>query len=178
MYGDEVRYIENGVCRITYPNGKMLLAMDRFFPAPAHDVRVLFAKVIRKNCTPWKAAEEILEWLKEAHMELDAESAMKAKAAACAGKRDEAERVQAEIDRQAVRVRDVQESIKSLPRGKKAACQDLLTAEKEKLKRLKEKLKWLKEDAKFENGEYIRIRTLERKLRENISLIEQLTAGW
>ena len=121
--------IENGICHITYPNGKMSLVMEQFFPTSAHNIRLLFLKTIALN---WEdrqqTADDILHWLKEAHRELDAESVMKFRANKCVDQRTKAKEMQSDIDRQALKIKNLQDFIKSLPRGQKKPYQDFHTA--------------------------------------------------
>lgn len=171
--------IENGICHITYPNGKMSLVMDQFFPTSAHNIRLLFLKTIALN---WEdrqqTADDILHWLKEAHRELDAESVMKFRANKCVDQRTKAKEMQSDIDRQALKIKNLQDFIKSLPRGQKKPYQEKLKGEKEVLKGLKEKQSGLKHDAQYQNGEFIKVQALDRKFKANIELVEQLSAGW
>ena len=171
--------IENGICHITYPNGRMSLVMEQFFPTSAHNIRLLFLKTIALN---WEdrqqTAQDILQWLKEAHRALDVDNTLRFRANTCVSQKTKAKEMQSDIDRQAAKIRKLQDFIKSLPRGQKKPYQEKLKGEKEVLKGLKEKQSGLKHDAQYQNGEFIKVQALDRKFKANIELVEQLSAGW
>lgn len=172
--------IENGICRIKYPDGQMLIVMDKFFPTSAHNIRVLFLKTIALN---WEqrgnVAFDILQWLKDAHRKLDVENTLKFRANTCVTQRTKAKEMQEEIDKQAAQIEKMKVYLKEMTRGQgKKGYREKLKAEKEKLKGLKEKQASLKRDAQYQNGEFIRVQALDRKFKANIELIEQLSAGW
>lgn len=171
--------IENGICRIKYPDGQMLIVMDKFFPTSAHNIRVLFLKTIALN---WEqrgnVAFDILQWLKDAHRKLDVENTLKFRANTCVTQRTKAKEMQEEIDKQALKIKNLQDFIKSLPRGQKKPYQEKLKGEKEVLKGLKKKQSGLKRDAQYQNGKFIKVQVLDRKFKANIELVEQLSAGW
>ena len=171
--------IENGICHIKYPNGKMSLVMKEFFPTSAHNIRLLFLKTIALNWEErWQIAQDILQWLKDAHRDLDVDNTLRFRANTCVAQKTKAKEMQEDIDKQAAKIRKLQDFIKSLPRGQKKPYQDKLKGEKETLKGLKEKQTTLKHDAQYQNGEFIRVQALDRKFKANIELIEQLSAGW
>ena len=159
--------IENGICHIKYPNGRMSLVMEKFFPTSAHNIRLLFLKTIALNWDErWQIAQDILEWLRDAHRALDVDNTLRFRANQCVTQRTKVKEMQEEIDRTAAQI------------DKKKAYKKKLEAEKEKLKGLKEKQRILKDDAAYQHGEFIRVQALDKKFRENIELIEQLSAGW
>ena len=172
--------IENGICHITYPNGNMSLVMKEFFPTSAHNIRLLFLKTIALNWEErWQIAQDILQWLKEAHRELDAESNMKDAANNCVMLRTQAKEMQESIDRQAERIGKMKVYLKEMKRGDgKKTYREKLKAEQEKLKGLKEKQHSLMENSKYNNGRFIRVQALDKKFKANIELIEQLSEWW
>lgn len=172
--------IENGICHIKYPNGKMSLRMERFFPTSAHNIRILFLKTIALNREDrWQTAQDILQWLKEALEAMDAERAMKEYANTCVERRTQAKEMQEDIDRQAAQIQKMNVYLKEMARGQgKKAYRKNLKAEKEKLKGLKDKQRNLKYDAQYQYAEFNRVQSLDKKFKENIELIECLSAGW
>lgn len=172
--------IENGICHITYPNGKMSLVMDQFFPTSAHNIRLLFLKTIALN---WEdrqqTADDILHWLKEAHGNLDVENNLRFRANTCVNQKTKAKEMQEDIDRTAAQIDKMKVYLKEMARGAgKKAYREKLKCEKEKLKGLKETQRNLMHDAQYQNGEFIKLQALDKKFKANIELIEQLSAGW
>lgn len=171
--------IENGICHIKYPNGKMSLYMERFFPTSAHNIRILFLKTIALN---WEErcqiAQDILQWLKEAQRELDIEKTLRFRADKHVEQRTKASEMQEKIDKCEQGVKNLQDFIRVLPRGKKKPYQEKLKQEREKLKGLKDKQRNLKYDAQYQYAEFNRVQSLDKKFKENIELIEHLSAGW
>ena len=172
--------IENGICHIKYPNGRMSLVMEKFFPTSAHNIRLLFLKTIALNWDErWQIAQDILEWLRDAHRALDVDNTLRFRANQCVTQRTKVKEMQEEIDRTAAQIDKMKVYLKEMARGEgKKAYRKKLEAEKEKLKGLKEKQRILKDDAAYQHGEFVRVQALDKKFRGNIELIEQLSAGW
>lgn len=171
--------IENGICHIKYPNGKMSLRMERFFPTSAHNIRILFLKTIALN---WEErcqiAQDILQWLKEAQRELDIEKTLRFRADKHVEQRTKASEMQEKIDKCEQGIKNLRDFIRVLPRGKKKTYQEKLKQEREKLKGLKDKQRNLKYDAQYQYAEFNRVQSLDKKFKKNIELIEHLSAGW
>ena len=172
--------IENGICHIKYPNGRMSIVMEQFFPTSAHNIRLLFLKTIALN---WEergqTAQDILQWLKDAHTAMDIDNTLRFRANNYVNQKTKVKEMQEDIDRTSAQVSKMKVYLKEMARGQgKKAYREKLEAEKEKLKGLKEKQRILKEDAAYQNGEFIRVQALDKKFRANIELIEQLSAGW
>ena len=172
--------IENNVCSITYPHGRMNLYMPKFFPAPNSVVRKLFRSVISLNYEDrCQIAQDILEWLKNSLNELDADAVLVCCANECVNARTLAKEMQPDIDRQEAQIQKMKIYLEEMPKGKvKTAYRAKIQEENKKLKELKEKQKSYVGYSKFYNGEFIKMQAKVKKFKGNIELIEQMTEGW
>lgn len=162
-----------------YESGHMQLVLGNFFPTTNTKVRFLMNKIIALNITErYQIAETILAYLKSAYDPEEYTAAMKDYANNVVTLRTKAKEMQEDIDKQAAKVTRMKEYIKALPRGKKKPYQEELKQEKEKLKVLKSKQTDLKHDAQYNNGRFIEIRAEDKRFKENIRIIEELSAGW
>ena len=163
----------------SYESGHMQLVLNQFFPTTNTRVRFLMNKIIALNpIERYQIAETILTYLKGAYDPEEYRAAKKDYANAVVSLRTKAGEMQEGIDKQAAKIARMKQYIKELPRGKKKPYQEELQQEKEKLKVLKEKQTNLKRDAQYNNGRFIEVNAKDKRFKENIRIIEELSAGW
>lgn len=172
-------FIENGLCHISFPDGKMTLVMNKFFPAPQQIIRKLFLKTIALN---WEdrcqITEEILGWLRRETNEQNVQESLNFYANAYANARTEINELFPRIERQERRVQEVKDYMTMLPRGHKKEMKPELDKKKATLKELRDRLHALRQDARHCKSEFNKINSNVEKFKANIELIEQLTADW
>lgn len=172
--------IENGCCKISYPHGTMVLRMETYFPATQADIRTLFKKTIARCENRYQIARDIQQWLIDTLNDMDADNAMHDYANRYQEAKTKAKEMQPDIDRQASMVEILEKYCRNFVPKKqvKQYQEQTIKPEKEKLKELKEKQKNLLSDARYNNGQFIRIQSQSKKFKNNICLIAELTEGW
>ena len=174
-------FIKDGLCHITFPDGKMTLVMDKFFPAPQPIIRKLFLKTIALN---WKdrcqITAEILDWLGWQLAGSNPDERKKYHANKYAEIRTQITELEEQIEKQTCKINDLVEFRKTLPprSGHKQEWNTAFKAEQGKLKDLKDKRRDLKADAADQMKQFNKIDSDMKKFKANIELIEQLTADW
>ena len=162
---------------IQYYSGRMNIICDHFFPASAANVRKLFNKVV---CLDYDhradIAQDILQWMQDQVQHDTALLPQYAKAAVDAGTK--AAEMQGEIEKQAAMVQCVKNMAASLKRGKKDTCAEALKKEKERLKTMRSRQNDWKKKKRDNTHAFQSCQNQIKKFKENIELIEQLSAGW
>lgn len=171
--------IENGNLHIEFPDGKMTLYMDKFFPAPKGVIRKLFLKTIALNYRKrMEYTEDILTWLRQSIIDLDMEETMKARANMYGNRMTSISELKEPLEKQEQKVKDLERFYKTLTAKEKKSFKLELKKESNRLKELKTRMKELKADARYQKQEFNRVQAWEKGYKENIELIEKLTAGW
>ena len=172
-----MNYIKDGICYITFPDGKMTLVMDKFFPAPKYIIQKLFQKTIALN---WKErqqiTDEIIQWMEQKIEKLP--DSLDFYANAFADVRTEMNELLPRIERMGRLVQEAKDYMSFLPRGQKKNVKPHLDERKAKLKELKENMSALRKDAKWCQSKFNEAKALEEKFKDNIELIERLTVDW
>lgn len=166
--------IQDGILRFSYRGnaGKMAILLDSFFPASGKNLRILL-RTIELSSDRNKIRQELMEWLQDRYAPGRIDADLKHYANTCVDCRTRAKEMQEPVDKQADQVRKIEEYIKSLKRGapQKKPLREKLKAEKEKLKGLKEKQGSLNKDAKYYNGQFIRLQAAKKKAEDNLTML-------
>lgn len=176
-------YIQDDVLRFSYRGGagRFQIVLPAFFPAYGKNLRGLL-RTIDLSADRYQITQELLHWLEEHYTHSQIEPQLKAYANACVDARTKAKEMEEPILKQADRVRKLEGYIKSLKRGSPAKKQyrELLKAENEKLKGLKEKKRSLEGDARYNNGQFIKLQARQKRAEDNIAIVREwrFSAVW
>lgn len=161
---------------IQYYSGRMNIVCDNFFPTSAANVRKLFKVVCLDYVHRADIAQDILQWMRDQVQQDPILLSQYANAALDAGTK--AAEMQPEIEKQAVRVQCMKDTIASLKRDQKVVYTEALKKEKEKLKAMRNYQRDFEKDKRYNTHKYKTCQNQLKRFKENIELIEQLSAGW
>jgi len=175
--------IQDGILRFSYRGdaGKMAIVLDSFFPASGKKLRILL-KTIDLSGDRYQIMQELQHWLEEQFKPSHFEGRLKEYANSCVDARTKAREMDEPILKQADQVKKLEDYIKSLRRGdpQKKPLREKLKAEKEKLKGLKEKQRGFESDARYNNGQFVKLQARRKRAKDNIAVIRdwRFSAVW
>ena len=174
------RHIDgDGILRFTYPSGKMCIVLASFFPAGSGRLRKLLGIIGLNWSERAQICRELLDYLESRYDWDGSEKALQEYANAVVDFRTKAKEIGEPIEKQAEKVRRMEDFIRTLPRGKaRKPYKEQLTAEKEALKDLKEKQRDYKSSASFNNGCFISRRASAKKYATDIEILRETLSGW
>ena len=169
---------EEGIITVSYPRGQLRIILSEFFPTSGKRIRQLFRAVDMDWENRARISEDILRHLEQAHAELRTEEMLKLRADNHVSAMTDAKEMEEPVRRQAERVEKMQAEIKVLPKAVRPPYLEQLKKEKEILKGLKARRQYALSDAAWQKTEFTRVQARDKKYRENISLVRELSAGY